>query len=293
MPAPVVFQFDQSAVRVVTGDAGEPWFCLRDVCSVLDLSNASPERFQLSPEGVTKFVTPTSNGDQAITFVNEPNLYRIIFRSSKPEAKKFQDWVFSDVLPTIRKTGAYSTTPAPDARLAAFERFVQQGILSALTAERAALAILGLDPDAVSVGVEKIYPPGTADAKGVAFCDPLAPDLTAKAHRVLSNLLALPLVDGLSVGTAIAQSLNGYAVASHALVRAGIRIQGNQVWFGSGIEGLRALAKQIGVGMDLRKYLLALPGAARVQTKRFDGVNSKIVSVPLDLIHEHAMGGLL
>ncbi|HDJ2741175.1 TPA: hypothetical protein PP068_001534 [Salmonella bongori] len=52
--------------------------------------------------------------EQEAAFVNEPNLYRVIFRSNKPETKQFQDWVFSEVLPTIRKTGRYEKKPAAE-----------------------------------------------------------------------------------------------------------------------------------------------------------------------------------
>ena len=52
--------------------------------------------------------SPTTSGVQSLTFISEENLYRIIFRSNKKEALSFQDWVFKDVLPTIRKTGSYS-----------------------------------------------------------------------------------------------------------------------------------------------------------------------------------------
>lgn len=56
----------------------------------------------------SSYVTPINSGvKQSHTFIDEPNLYRVIFRSDKPEARKFQDWVFEDVLPSIRKTGQY------------------------------------------------------------------------------------------------------------------------------------------------------------------------------------------
>ncbi|MFS1539345.1 MAG: Bro-N domain-containing protein [Candidatus Phlomobacter fragariae] len=86
---------------------GEPWFCLKDVCEILSIIVASPERFRMDNKGLTKHVTSTKGGNQQLTFVNEPNLYRVIFRSNKPEAKQFQDWVFNEVLPSIRKTGKY------------------------------------------------------------------------------------------------------------------------------------------------------------------------------------------
>lgn len=107
------FYFRHSSVRIQVID-GEPWFCLKDVCDILSVSVASPSRFQMDMTGVTKNVIPTISGNQKITFINEPNLYRVIFRSNKPEARQFQDWVFNGVLPAIRKTGRYErpvTTP--------------------------------------------------------------------------------------------------------------------------------------------------------------------------------------
>ena len=131
---PSIFNFNEHGVRVVLDDNQEPWFCLTDVCKVLDISrssdllqiqrgyvkNETPKRNgALDPKGVADYHTPTSGGIQKLKFINEPNLYRIIFRSNKPQALSFQNWVFQEVLPTIRKTGSYS----PTARLTAHEEF--------------------------------------------------------------------------------------------------------------------------------------------------------------------------
>ncbi|HGJ5857197.1 Bro-N domain-containing protein, partial [Arsenophonus nasoniae] len=116
----------------------EPWFCLKDVCEILDISRSSDlvqiskefvkneplknTRGTLDPQGVRKTDTPTKGGNQQLVYVNEPNLYRVIFRSNKPEAKQFQDWVFNEVLPSIRKTGRYDRhQPQPQTK--ASERF--------------------------------------------------------------------------------------------------------------------------------------------------------------------------
>lgn len=104
---PVAFNFQESHEVRIQVIGGEPWFCLKDVCEILSVSVASPSRFQMDMEGVTKNVTPTKGGKQQLVYVNEPNLYRVIFRSNKPEARQFQDWVFNDVLPSIRKKGNY------------------------------------------------------------------------------------------------------------------------------------------------------------------------------------------
>lgn len=93
-------------VRVaVTGN--EPMFCLTDVCKALDLSNPAMVKTRLSQKGISTTDTLTKGGVQALTYISEPNLYKCIFQSRKPEAEKFQDWVCDEVLPSIRKTGGY------------------------------------------------------------------------------------------------------------------------------------------------------------------------------------------
>jgi prophage antirepressor-like protein len=105
---PPIFNFNHNPVRVVLDINGEPWFCLADVYKPLDISRTSRLFRELDEKGVADYHTPTNGGIQKLKFINEPNLYRIIFRSNKPEAINFQNWVFAEVLPTIRKTGSYS-----------------------------------------------------------------------------------------------------------------------------------------------------------------------------------------
>ncbi len=103
-----VFQFQSSFDVRVQLINNEPWFCLPDVCAVLDIQNSRDMvAKQLDGAGVDKIYISYASGKKQVTFVNEPNLYRVIFRSNKPEARVFQDWVFNDVLPSIRKTGQY------------------------------------------------------------------------------------------------------------------------------------------------------------------------------------------
>lgn len=105
---PSIFNFNEHGVRVICGSNGEPWFCLTDVYKSLDISRTSRLFRELDEKGVADYHTPTNGGIQKLKFINEPNLYRIIFRSNKREALNFQNWVFADVLPSIRKTGSYS-----------------------------------------------------------------------------------------------------------------------------------------------------------------------------------------
>lgn len=101
-----VFNFESRPIRTYADENGEPWFCLSDTCTALNIRQYRVDR--LPRKGVTNCRTLTKGGNQELTFVNEPNLYRLVFRSNKPEAQKFADWVYSEVLPSIRKTGSYT-----------------------------------------------------------------------------------------------------------------------------------------------------------------------------------------
>ena len=106
------FTFKSQNVRVEYRN-GEPMFCLKDVAEILEIKDAKSRNFNLNQKGVEIIPLPTKGGIQQITFINEPNLYRVIFRSRKAEAVKFQDWIFEEVIPQIRKTGGYQITPKP------------------------------------------------------------------------------------------------------------------------------------------------------------------------------------
>lgn len=101
-------------IRVSVNENNTPMFCLTDVCRVLGLRNASQAKQRLNEEGITTIYTLTQKGEQQLLYINEPNLYRCVFQSKKKEAAKFQDWVFGEVLPSIRKTGGYMVTKADD-----------------------------------------------------------------------------------------------------------------------------------------------------------------------------------
>lgn len=94
-------------VRVVIID-GEPWFVAADVCRILELDDVSKAVSRLDDDEKGTNLIPTRGGEQSMLIVNEPGLYRLIFSSRKPEAKKFQRWVTHEVLPSIRKTGTYN-----------------------------------------------------------------------------------------------------------------------------------------------------------------------------------------
>lgn len=86
----------------------EPYFCLPDVCGALEIKNISQLKTRLNKDGVIISEVIDSVGrKQNANFVNELNLYKVIFQSRKESAERFTDWVAGEVLPSIRKTGSY------------------------------------------------------------------------------------------------------------------------------------------------------------------------------------------
>jgi prophage antirepressor-like protein len=104
------FLFGESTIRT-TIIGGCPWFVAKDVCAVLGLENNSQaiSTFEDDEKGVTISDPLSPGGAQQIAIVSEPGLYRLVFKSRKAEAKAFQKWVFTEVLPSIRKRGIYGT----------------------------------------------------------------------------------------------------------------------------------------------------------------------------------------
>ena len=85
-----------------------PYVCLADVCKILEIKNISDCKDRLNKDGVViSEVIDKLGRKQQATFINESNLYKVIFQSRKPEAEQFTEWVTNEVLPSIRKTGGY------------------------------------------------------------------------------------------------------------------------------------------------------------------------------------------
>ena len=83
----------------------EAWFCIKDICDILELTNPTAVAQRLDEDERAKF----NLGRQGETnFTNESGLYALIVRSDKKEAKPFRKWITSEVIPAIRKTGNYS-----------------------------------------------------------------------------------------------------------------------------------------------------------------------------------------
>lgn len=98
------------AVRTLETAEGKILFCGADVAKALGYSNSRKALADHCKEkGVTKCDTLTNGGIQALTYIDEGNVYRLITHSKLPNAERFESWVFNEVLPAIRKHGAYMT----------------------------------------------------------------------------------------------------------------------------------------------------------------------------------------
>ena len=104
----VAFTFESHNLRVTTGDDGEPWFVAADVCAALTIGNNRDVLARLDDDEKGVGSIDTLGGKQDMAVVNESGLYALILGSRKPEAKRFKRWVTHEVLPSIRKTGAYA-----------------------------------------------------------------------------------------------------------------------------------------------------------------------------------------
>ena len=103
-----IFNSDEfGEVRTVLVE-NEPMVCLTDICKALQLTQPSKVKERLNEKGVRSIPTLTNGGEQKLLYINESNLYKTIFQSRKESAERFTEWVTSEVLPSIRKTGSYN-----------------------------------------------------------------------------------------------------------------------------------------------------------------------------------------
>jgi prophage antirepressor-like protein len=108
----ILFHFESNEIRFV-GTAEKPKWVAADICKVLGISNPSQclSEFTRSQADITSVDTRSEDGtvqSRDLLTVTEAGMYRLIFKSRKPIAEQFQNWVCEEVLPSIRKTGAYS-----------------------------------------------------------------------------------------------------------------------------------------------------------------------------------------
>lgn len=145
-----IFNYNSNEVRTVQRD-GEPWFVLKDVCQVLGMDTTQlkkvADRLDPDEKGRTQITTP--GGEQETWIINESGLYNVILRSDKPDAKPFRKWVTSEVLPSIRKHGAYMTPETLQAAIMNPDIMIQ--LCQQLKAEQDKNMVLRADNSALTV----------------------------------------------------------------------------------------------------------------------------------------------
>ncbi|BCL40021.1 Bro-N domain-containing protein [Nostoc sp. MS1] len=153
-----VFVFESQEVRFV-GTAEKPEWVAADVCACLELSDTSKslETLELDEKGTKNVRTP--GGEQEMLTVTEPGLYRLIFKSRKPVAKRFQRWVFHEVLPSLRHTGKYEMPQSTQSTQAQNTRLSLDELLNF---GQKVLASTRLSPELQTItvvrGIQALYP---------------------------------------------------------------------------------------------------------------------------------------
>ncbi len=104
------FNFNGNNLSVIINEQNEPLFIAKEVCEILEISNPRDAVSRLDDDEKLTSVIPTSGQKRNVNVITESGLYSLIMTSRKPEAKLFKKWVTSEVLPSIRKHGAYMTS---------------------------------------------------------------------------------------------------------------------------------------------------------------------------------------
>jgi prophage antirepressor-like protein len=170
-----VFTFESQPVRFV-GTAEKPEWVAQDVCVVLGIQRTSDAISSFDNDEKGTVIIRTPGGEQQMLTVTEPGLYRLIFKSRKTVAKRFQRWVFHEVLPSIRKTGSY-TLPQPELERLKLELDLaktQERLLATTSAIATLhgsdmLALMMGKPDAIVTRTERVETLVAVDNKGKAI----------------------------------------------------------------------------------------------------------------------------
>lgn len=170
-----IFKNERFGEIRVAGTSDEPLFCLADVCKSIGVANARNVKDRIDKEDVRQVDTLTNGGMQKLTYVTEAGLYDVIIRSDSDMAKPFRKWVTNEVLPSIRKHGAYATEETIDKIISDPDYGIK--LLTTLKEERAA-RIEAERRNAILMHVNKTY---TATE--------IAKELNMKSAQELNNKL--------------------------------------------------------------------------------------------------------
>ncbi|WP_348624656.1 phage antirepressor [Paenibacillus peoriae] len=175
------FMYGSTQVRTLTV-SNEPWFVAKDVCDVLEVGNPSQSLSRLDEDEKNTIILNEGNrGNPSVAIVNEPGLYTLILGSRKPEAKQFKRWITHEVIPSIRKHGAYITPETMEQTLKDPDYII--GVITALKKEQ----------DARKALEEKVV----ADEPKVLFANSLQ---ASKDCILVANLAKMLKQNGIDTG---------------------------------------------------------------------------------------------
>ena len=179
-----VFSYEGSQVRTVQRGS-EPWWVLRDVCEILEIGNSANVANRLDEDEKGIHTVDTLGGKQELTIISESGLYSTILLSRKPEAKRFKRWVTHEVLPTIRRHGAYVTSAKLEEIISDPDAWIK--MLTALKDERAAKERLQLE--AVKNEPKVVFADAVSVSSGTILIGELAKILKGNGVEIGQNRL--------------------------------------------------------------------------------------------------------
>jgi len=108
-PELMIFNFTENNIRTFVDTTGKTWFAAKDVFKSLKIkwSGLRTSLAKVPKNWVTTLKLKTTKGEKDAIFLSEPAVYRVCFRSSKPEAENFSNWICETVIPSIRKKGYF------------------------------------------------------------------------------------------------------------------------------------------------------------------------------------------
>lgn len=179
-----IFTFNSNEVKTTLIN-NEPYFNLKDICDILEIKNISDCKGRLNKKGVVTADTLTNGGIQKSNFINESNLYKVIFQSRKPQAEAFTDWVTSEVLPSIRKHGAYATSETIESIISNPDNGIK--LLQALKAEQDKNK--ALEVENTELKPKALFADAVASSKNSILIGELAKIIKAKGYDIWQNKL--------------------------------------------------------------------------------------------------------
>lgn len=281
------FAFEEHLVRVVE-QGGEPWFVGKDVCGALAIKNHNDALSDLDEDekGVAitdpLYATERGGGAQEVIIVSEPGVYRLVFRSRKPEAERFKRWLAHDVLPTLRRTGVYAVPEQGRAEDGEAPNLLRDAPLAArVDAVRLARVLFGTDR---ARGLwEQVGLPPVPDA-------PLRERSGETVH--LLRMLLNHEIAGVTVRRLILESIDGVEDATSWLDHLGVKpdSDGEGYHVANVAQGVRDLFRRSPWEETWRLVLRRVPGAVTGGREVIGGVRTRTTWLPLSTLDDN--GGL-